>query len=117
MKIGLRLWLWKALSMCISCVTKLSDSKEIGGGGLYYWEKIMYHYQTVEEICVDDRIYYSEAFGEGYVSRILIPYSKDARNCGLPNGAVMLGFGENDTVVTLDKPEEEEDLEFISRKD
>ncbi len=77
----------------------------------------MYHYQTGEEICVGDRIYYSEVFGEGYVSRILIPYSKDAQDWGLQNGAVMLGFGENDTVVALDKPEEEEDLEFISRKD
>ncbi len=76
----------------------------------------MFYYQTGEEVKLGDRISYAN-FGEGFISYIFPPHSQEAIRWGLPDGAVMLGFGTEKVVVALDNPSDEEDLEFLSRED
>lgn len=87
----------------------MSDSNSLIGSGS------MFYYQTGEEVREGDRIRYAEPFGEGFVSHVLLPHSEEAIHWGLPNGAVMLGFGLDEVVMALSSTSDEEDLEFISR--
>jgi len=74
----------------------------------------MYRYHTGEEVQVGDNVFYS-GFGNGYVSYVLLPQSEEAIAWGLPDGAVIGGFGGTDVSISFASTEDEEDLEFISR--
>ncbi len=75
----------------------------------------VYRYFTGEEVQLGDNTFYP-AFGEGYVSYIFQPHSKEAIAWGLPDGAVMGGFEGFDVSISFSDTVEEEDLVFLSRK-
>lgn len=74
----------------------------------------MYRYHTGEMVQLGDVISYP-GFGKGHVSRVLCPKTEEAIAWGLPDGAVIGGFGGSEASISFDNPEEEEDLEFLSR--
>ena len=74
----------------------------------------MYRYHTGEDVRLGDNISYP-GLGTGYVSYILVPKTKEAISWGIPDGAVIGGFGGSDMSISFAHPEDEEDLEFLSR--
>ena len=76
----------------------------------------MYKYHTGEEVKEGDRIHYPKPFGNGRVSLVLRPQSREAREWGLPAGAIMLGFGRHDNSMAIEHPEQDEDLVFLGRE-
>lgn len=74
----------------------------------------MYKYHTGEDVQVGDKIFYP-GFGNGYVSYVLLPQTEEAIAWGLPEGAVIGGFGGAEVSISFSTTEDEEDLEFLSR--
>lgn len=74
----------------------------------------MYRYHTGEDVLLGDNIFYP-GLGKGYVSYILPPKTQEAISWGIPDGAVIGGFGDSDMSISFAHPEEEEDLELLCR--
>ena len=73
-----------------------------------------YKYQTGEDVRLGDEIYYP-VLGHGRITYMLHPNTSEAISWGLPDGAVLGGFGGADVSISFPDPSDDEDLVLISR--